>query len=95
MKYLITGGSGYIGSRLIELLSARDDTEAPDPDIRPPAVPWPTTSFVEMDVRNRGMHALLAAEEPDALVHLAFVLNPIRDEHDDVRHRRQRHAERA
>ena len=34
-----------------------------------------------MDIRDRGMSALLAAERPDALVHLAFVLNPIRDEH--------------
>jgi UDP-glucose 4-epimerase len=81
MKYVITGGSGYIGSRLVELLSARDDTERIlITDIRPPAVPWPKTSYVEMDVRNRSMHALLAAEEPDALVHLAFILNPIHDE---------------
>ena len=34
-----------------------------------------------MDIRDRGMGALIAAERPDALVHLAFVLNPIRDEH--------------
>ncbi len=81
MKYVITGGSGYIGSRLVELLSAREDTERIlITDIRPPAVPWPKTSYVEMDVRNRAMHALLAAEEPDALVHLAFILNPIHDE---------------
>ena len=33
-----------------------------------------------MDIRDRGILALLEAERPDALVHLAFVLNPIHDE---------------
>jgi nucleoside-diphosphate-sugar epimerase len=28
MRYVIMGGSGYIGSRLVELLSRRDDTES-------------------------------------------------------------------
>jgi nucleoside-diphosphate-sugar epimerase len=27
MRHVITGGSGYIGSRLVDLLSRRDDTE--------------------------------------------------------------------
>jgi UDP-glucose 4-epimerase len=82
MKYVITGGSGYIGSRLVELLSARDDTERIlITDLRAPAVPWPKTTYLEMDIRDPGMLPLLEAEEPDALVHLAFVLNPMRDEH--------------
>jgi UDP-glucose 4-epimerase len=81
MKYLITGGSGYIGGRLNDLLTRRDDTEVVSLDLRPPAVPRPRTRFVRMDVRDRGMRALLEAERPDAVVHLAFVLNPIRDEH--------------
>jgi UDP-glucose 4-epimerase len=81
MKYLITGGSGYIGGRLNDLLTQRDDTEVVNLDLRPPAVPRPRTRFVRMDVRDRGMRALLEAERPDAVVHLAFVLNPIRDEH--------------
>ena len=82
MRYLITGGSGYIGSRLVELLAAREDTERiVILDLKPPAVPWPKSTYVEMDIRDRRMHALLQAEEPDALVHLAFVLNPIHDEY--------------
>jgi UDP-glucose 4-epimerase len=81
LKYVITGGSGYIGSRLIELLCGRDDTERiVITDVRPPAVPWPRTKYVEMDIRDRSIRHLLEAEEPDALVHLAFVLNPMRDE---------------
>ena len=81
MKYLITGGSGYIGGRLIELLTQREDTEVVNLDVKPPAVQGPRTRFVQMDIRDHGMRAQLEAERPDALVHLAFVLNPLRDEH--------------
>jgi UDP-glucose 4-epimerase len=81
MKYLITGGSGYIGGRLIELVTQQEDGEVVNLDIRPPAISRPGSRFVKMDIRDRGMRALVEAEQPDALVHLAFVLNPIRDEH--------------
>ena len=81
MKYLITGGSGYIGSRLTDLLIQHEDNEVVNLDIRAPAVPRSRTRFVHMDIRDRGIAALIAQERPDALVHLAFVLNPIRDEH--------------
>ena len=52
MKYVITGGSGYIGGRLIDLLTQREDTEVVILDLRPPAVPRPRTRFVRMDVRD-------------------------------------------
>jgi UDP-glucose 4-epimerase len=82
VRYLITGGSGYIGSRLTELLAARDDVEAiVDLDVRPPPAPQAKTTFVRGDVRDTGaIRGLLERERPDALIHLAFVLNPIRDE---------------
>jgi UDP-glucose 4-epimerase len=82
VRCLITGGSGYIGSRLTEILAARDDVEGiVDVDVRPPARSQPKTTFVRGDVRDAGsMRGLLERERPDALVHLAFVLNPIRDE---------------
>jgi UDP-glucose 4-epimerase len=80
MKYLVTGGSGYIGGRLIDLLTQDPENEVLNLDLRPPATPRPRTRFQQMDVRDRGMRALLESERPDALVHLAFVLNPMRDE---------------
>jgi UDP-glucose 4-epimerase len=82
MRYVITGGSGYIGSRLTELLVERDDTErVVDIDVRPPAVPLPKTEYMRGDVRDRAaMRELLERERPDALLHLAFVFNPIHDE---------------
>ena len=82
MRYLITGGSGYIGGRLIDELSAREETELiVDVDVRPPPRQWPKTEFVKGDVRDRAaIKDLLERHEIDALVHLAFILNPIRDE---------------
>ena len=82
MRYLITGGSGYIGSRLVERLVEQDDTErVVIADIRPPRSFRPKVEFSKLDVRDRaGVRALLERERPDALVHLAFVLNPMHDE---------------
>ena len=82
MKYVITGGSGYIGSRLVEFLANRDDTERiAIADVKPPRIPHARTEFHRTDVRDRAaLQALLERVQPDALIHLAFVLNPIRDE---------------
>ena len=82
MRYLITGGSGYIGSRLTEILQARDDVEGiVNVDVRPPAGSGSKVEFVRGDVRDfAAIRDLLDRERPDALVHLAFLLNPIRDE---------------
>ncbi len=82
MRYLITGGSGYLGSRLVELLSRRDDTEAiVICDVRPPQIHRPRTEFVKLDVRDRGaVRSALERSRADALVHLAFLLDPIHDE---------------
>jgi UDP-glucose 4-epimerase len=82
VRYLITGGSGYIGSRLIEILADRDDTEAiVNVDVRPPTRPHPKATFVRGDVRDApAIRAELERGEADALIHLAFILDPIRDE---------------
>lgn len=82
MRYLITGGSGYIGSRLTEELVSRDETEKVVVcDIRPPASLGDEGEFVELDVRDGdAVRDLLQRHEIDCLVHLAFILNPIRDE---------------
>ena len=83
MRYLITGGSGYIGTRLVELLSRREDTEKiVICDVAPPKGGYrPKTEFERVDVRDRGaVHSALQRANPDVLVHLAFILNPSHDE---------------
>ena len=82
VRYLITGGSGYIGSRLIERLAEREETERIlVADIHPPASFRPKTAFERLDVRDYARaRELIAAERPDVVIHLAFVLNPIHDQ---------------
>ena len=79
MRYLITGGSGYIGSRLVELLARREDTEKiVIADVVPPraaTAPRPSTSGSTC-ATARAVHAALQRANPDVLVHLAFILNP-------------------
>jgi UDP-glucose 4-epimerase len=81
MRYLVTGGSGYIGSRLTARLAGRDETERIlICDVRPPRAYRPKVEFRELDVRDAAaVKAAVEAEHPDALVHLAFVLNPMHD----------------
>jgi UDP-glucose 4-epimerase len=81
VRYLVTGGSGYIGSRLVERLSARDDVERIlICDIRPPASFRPKAEFEQLDVTDKArVRELIEREQPDVLVHLAFLLNPIHD----------------
>ena len=81
MRYVITGGSGYIGGRPTELLVERETERIVILDVRPPDVPWPKTEYVRGDVPDRrAMRELLERERPDALLHLAFIFNPIHDE---------------
>jgi UDP-glucose 4-epimerase len=82
VRYLITGGSGYIGSRLVDHLSGREQTEAiVIADVRQPASYRPGTTFARLDVRDRGgVRELFERERPDCVVHLAYLLNPIHDE---------------
>lgn len=81
MRYVITGGSGYIGSRLVERLVEREETEkVVICDIRPPRF-RPKTEFQHLDVRDaQRAQEIFERERPDVLVHLAFVLDPIHDE---------------
>jgi UDP-glucose 4-epimerase len=82
MRYLITGGAGYIGSRLVEFLSRREDTEKIVVcDLAAPPAYVPKTEFERVDVRDRGgVRATLERRKPDALMHLAFIVNPSHDE---------------
>jgi UDP-glucose 4-epimerase len=81
VRYLITGGSGYIGSRLVERLGADDGVEILICDVRPPRVFRPGVEYRALDVRDAAaVRDAVASWQPDAVVHLAFLLNPIHDE---------------
>ena len=83
MRYLVTGGAGYIGGRLIERLATREETERITVcDVRAPDSFRAKTQFERLDVRDKeAVRVAVERARPDALVHLAFILNPIHDEH--------------
>jgi UDP-glucose 4-epimerase len=81
VRYLITGGSGYIGSRLVERLAAAEGVEILICDVRPPRVFRPGVAYRSLDVRDAAaVRDTMGSWRPDAVVHLAFLLNPIHDE---------------
>jgi UDP-glucose 4-epimerase len=84
LRYLITGGSGYLGSRLASRLAERVNTETVvNLDVVVPEYRDPRTAFRQIDVRDAlAVETAIAEEAPDVLIHTAFVLDPTRDEPD-------------
>ncbi|MGC9324832.1 MAG: SDR family oxidoreductase [Desulfomonilia bacterium] len=77
---LITGVSGYLGRRLAEELSRRDDVGTLiGIDVVPPGVSLGRVEFYRKDIRDPGIGKLLADHGVDTVMHLAFVVQPIHD----------------
>ena len=83
MRYVITGEAPGTSDRGWSTCSSaattpRRSSSATSP--RPRAT-GRKTEFERLDVRDRGaVHSVLERVRPDALVHLAFILNPSHDE---------------
>ncbi|HEX2049102.1 MAG TPA: NAD-dependent epimerase/dehydratase family protein, partial [Actinomycetota bacterium] len=75
----VTGAGGYLASRLVRRLSADDRVaRVVALDVAPVRAPHPKVVADHFDVRNDALEERLAGV--DVLVHLAFVMNPARDE---------------
>ena len=81
MRVLVTGGSGYIGTRLMKQLAERADVEeVVDVDIRPPRAPLSKVRFVERDVSTDMRDIFTDAKRPVHLaMHLTWNVDPLRD----------------
>lgn len=76
---LITGVSGYIGSRLCERLSQNGGFEKIiGVDIKPPKEMVEKLTFIEHDIRQ-SLDPILSQHQVDTVVHAAYVLPPIHD----------------
>lgn len=85
-RILITGISGNLGRRVAALLAEYDLISV---DLFPPRPGTPAGKFVQMDLSTRRGQERLAEiveeEQPDAILHLAFVLDPLQTGIVDLR----------
>jgi nucleoside-diphosphate-sugar epimerase len=77
----ITGAGGYIGERLIAHLDSQEGCgRILGTDISRPEVATEKLTFLKKDIRDHGLIDFWKGEDVESLVHLAFIVDPIRDE---------------
>lgn len=80
--YLVTGAAGYIGRRLVNALA---ESAAFEKIIALDVQPLQQDAardlvFIQADIRDRQLKDRLAHLKPHTVVHLAFIVNPMRNE---------------
>ena len=76
----VTGASGYIGAQLIDKLEQQDDVKnIIGIDVKPPRSNSSKLKYCSQDIREP-LSDILAENEVDTAVHLAFVVTPTRDQ---------------
>lgn len=79
-RILITGSTGYLGSRAIAQLAARGDAELFGIDLNSPRDAHSYSVFRQGSVTDaEAMERLFDTARPNVAVHLAFVVNPLHD----------------
>ncbi len=85
-RYAITGASGYVGTRLSRWLLAHEpDAQLIGFDVRPPQADvagHARFTFHRLDVRDPLLGERLREAHVDALLHFAFVVDPLYDENE-------------
>ncbi len=77
---MITGVSGYLGSRLVQALSGhRDIGKIVGIDIVPPRKKESGLLFYPYDIRDATVGRLMSEHAVQTVIHLAFVVKPIHD----------------
>ncbi|HHO57251.1 MAG TPA: NAD-dependent epimerase/dehydratase family protein, partial [Thermoplasmatales archaeon] len=83
MRIAITGAAGYFGRKIIERLHERDDVEYIfGISRREFRHSYEKLEYRRMDVRESELKKIFKEKEIDAVIHLAFVLNPIHNERE-------------
>jgi UDP-glucose 4-epimerase len=76
-RIAITGSSGYYGRKLVEQIRHESPrSRILGLDVAPPRDNAPD-EFAQVDIRDPQLRSMLADFQPDTIIHLAFVVNPI------------------
>lgn len=76
MRILVTGGSGFLGSAVVQRLAASGH-EVTVGDLRAPATPRDGVAFATFDVTDRAVVDRVVGEvRPEVVVHLASIVTP-------------------
>ena len=79
-KVLITGSAGYLGSKVVDLLSAREGWEVYGIDVKMPDNSESYTGFIKGSVTDAAaMRDLFDCARPDVAIHLAFIVTSTHD----------------
>jgi len=70
---LVTGVSGFWGSRVAKELAGRTECRVIGLDVHPPSQEIPNLDFVQADIRNPLLVDLLKTESVETVCHLAFL----------------------
>jgi len=83
MRVAITGAAGYLGHALIRCLEKNEDCEhIVGLSRRQWDHNFSKLEYHSMDVRSTKLSELFAKSEVDAVLHLAFIVNPLHDEQE-------------
>ncbi|MFH1539326.1 MAG: NAD-dependent epimerase/dehydratase family protein [bacterium] len=86
MKVLVTGGAGFIGSHVVDMLLARGNDVAVVDDLssgRRENVN-PSARFFEVDVRDGALAGVFEEERPEAVIHTAAQISVAQSVRDPV-----------
>lgn len=79
----VTGASGYLGRKLLGLLQAHPrvaEIVSVDRAVLPEdLLPAAKNRFYRMDIRDPGLSEVFTGHNVDTIIHLAFIVDPIRD----------------